>query len=80
MSVQLANSKKTGLLRKHRKEDELETITEQQLIEKDVITPEDVIKLNKITNCKLIKIKKLKFLLKFPSKVIYAHRKRIHLI
>lgn len=54
MSVQLANSKKTGLLRKHRKEDEtIETITEQQLIEKDVVTPEDVIKLNKITDCKL---------------------------
>lgn len=52
MSVQLANSKKTGLLRKHRKENEsIETVTEQQLIEKDVITPEDVIKLNKITDC-----------------------------
>ena len=54
MSVQLANSKKTGLLRKHRKEDEtIETVTEQQLIEKDVIAPEDVLKLNKITDCKL---------------------------
>lgn len=56
MSVQLANSKKTGLLRKHRKEDEpTETATEQQLIEKDVVTPDDVIKLNKITDCKLFR-------------------------
>ena len=53
MSVQLANSKKAGLLRKHKKEDDLE-ITEQQLIEKETITPEDVIKLNKISNCKFI--------------------------
>lgn len=57
MSVQLANSKKTGLLRKHRKENEaIETVTEQQLIEKDVVTPEDCIKLNKITDCKCVAI------------------------
>lgn len=52
MSVQLANSKKTGLLRNHRK-NELE-VTEEQLIEKDFITPEDVIKLNKIADSKFI--------------------------
>lgn len=52
MSVSLANSKKTGLLRKYKKEDEIETVTEEQLIEKEIITPDDVIKLNKITECK----------------------------
>lgn len=55
MSVQLANTKKAGLLRKHRKDDEQDVVTEEQLIEKDVITPDDVIKLNKVTDCKFFK-------------------------
>lgn len=54
MSVSLSNSKKTGLLRKYKKDDELDIMTEEQLLEKEIITAEDVIKLNKICNCKYI--------------------------
>lgn len=38
----------TGLLRKEQKE----PITEEELMRKDIITPEDVLRLNKVTDSK----------------------------
>lgn len=52
----------TGLLRKEQKE----PITEEELMRKDIITPEDVLRLNKVTDSK-----SRAFLKNFTSRVVF---------